>query len=390
MTDNQLSSRYWLVRKVICLVGYYGGFRNVELKSLLFENVECDAMGFWFTFSRSKQRNRLEETTICVPRRQKDWIPCSDDSGRKPLDYDPASVIDAYFEAVMTDLDCKREDLRGGFFKGTHGKEGKRFIKANVGKNTLALVGIEIASELCLRDPETYTGHCWRRSAGTNASNAGVNVTTLMGMMGWSCPKTAMQYVKRSRITSLQMSMYLANVQRRNCSDPFPCRTVRRSRKTLFAKEKSSSVKTDSFQCATDRTLLREDLNNEVVAITVSNPKSDECLSSSFDIDKFESEISTQELLNDNFVDPVVSESSGVVESDCLAVRSIQPDLSAVQLSNTTTTSLSSSAGSNSATPVSSSPIDLSSIDPRLINVLQNLQNHGTMQISFNFGDVKK
>ena len=348
-------------------------------------------MGFWFTFSRSKQRNRLEETTICVPRRQQDWIPCSDDSGRKPLDYDPASVIDAYFEAVMTDLDCKREDLRGGFFKGTHGKEGKRFIKANVGKNTLATVGIEIASELCLRDPETYTGHCWRRSAGTNASNAGVNVTTLMGMMGWSCPKTAMQYVKRSRITSLQMSMYLANVQRRNCSDPFPSRTVRRSRKTLFAKEKKPSVKTDSLQCSTDRNLLREDVDKEVVSFSVSNPKTDECLSPSFDVDNFESEICTQELLNDSFVVPDLSENSGVVESDCRAVRSIQPDLLVVQPSNTsTTTSLSLSDGSSSATPASSSVFDLSSIDPRLINVLQNLQNHGSIQISFNFGDVKK
>ena len=72
VTDPELSSKYWLVRKAVCLIGYYGGFRNIELKSLKFENVEMDSMGYWFQFARSKQRGRLEETSICVPRRQPD------------------------------------------------------------------------------------------------------------------------------------------------------------------------------------------------------------------------------------------------------------------------------------------------------------------------------
>ena len=75
VTDPELSSKYWLVRKVVCLVGYFGGFRNIELKSLKFENCELDKMGYWFRFARSKQRGRLEPTSICIPRRQPDWIP---------------------------------------------------------------------------------------------------------------------------------------------------------------------------------------------------------------------------------------------------------------------------------------------------------------------------
>ena len=292
-------------------------------------------MGHWFTFSRSKQRNKLEETTICVPRRQQDWIPCSDDSGRKPVDYDPASVIDSYFEAVMQDLDCKREDLTGGFFKGTHGKSGKRFIKANVGKNMLAQVGVEIASELCLRAPETYTGHCWRRSAGTNASNSGVNVTTLMSMMGWSCPKTAMQYVKRSRITSLQMSMYLANVQRRNCSDIFPTGNRRVSRKTQFKKPVShvsvqpvlaSSSAEDRFedrskQCSRSTDKISDSLSYE------------DC--ESLEIQKFESEICTQELLCNRDVGDVDVD-AGVAASSSVSKVSETP-----AVSRAATTSLS-------------------------------------------------
>jgi hypothetical protein len=67
VSDPQLSSKYWLVRKVVCLIGYYGGFRNVELKSLKFENCELDCMGYWFSFARAKQRGRVEETTVCIP-----------------------------------------------------------------------------------------------------------------------------------------------------------------------------------------------------------------------------------------------------------------------------------------------------------------------------------
>ena len=394
MLDPELSSRYWLVRKVICLVGYYGGFRNTELKSLLFENVECDESGYWFSFARSKQRNKLEETTICVPRRQKDWIACAEDSGRKAVDYDPASVIDTYFEAVMQDLFCKKEDLKGGFFKGTHGKSGKRFVNSNVGKNTLALVGIEVASELCLRAPETYTGHCWRRSAGTNASNSGVNVTTLMSMMGWSCPKTAMQYVKRSRITSLQMSMYLANVQRRNCSDPFPSGNVRVSRRKNFRSEEklarfsspvarvSSSVTgaSSTFAIPSTTTFAFTTTTSESTTTTSASTTSSLLPTATVGAN-------APELLNDGV--NVDVKNVGVDENVCVTASShnLIPNISS-------TINREEVSSVSAPVPIVSEPannvFDLSSVDPRLMNFLHNLNNHGNIQIHFNFGDGKK
>ena len=343
--------------------------------------MESDSAGYWFCFTRSKQRNKLEETSICVPRRQKDWLPCSNDSGRKPVDYDPASVIDSYFEAVMQDLDCKREELKGGFFKGTHGKLGKRFIRANIGKNTLALVGIEIASELCLRAPESFTGHCWRRSAGTNASNAGVNVTTLMSMMGWSCPKTAMQYVKRSRITSLKMSMYLANVQRRNLSDPFPVGGGRGSRKVKFRNEETVLAQLNSRCLPLPSTIKTLESSNVI--------DSESC-----DIEKFESEICTQDLLCDNLEgdDQSVVISSQSLLSDTVSCSVTVPSVSNFSpiVSCAPVLPVSNVVASVVAPINSTSSLDLSTIDSRLVNVLQNLQNHGTIQIHFNFGDAKK
>ena len=156
VTDPELSSKYWLVRKVVCLVGYYGGFRNIELKSLKFENCECDSMGYWFLFDRSKQRGRLEATSICVPRRQPDWIPVVADSSRVGLDFDPASLIDLYLAELQSDLLCSREELKGDFFRATHGTKGQKFTKLTLGKNTIGRVGVQVATELCLPRPETF------------------------------------------------------------------------------------------------------------------------------------------------------------------------------------------------------------------------------------------
>ena len=222
--DPELSSRYWLVRKVCALVGYYGGLRNIELRSIEFgqtfeggeKSFEVDHSGYWFKFERGKQRGLPETSVFCVPRRQPDWSPVASSSARSPVDFDPASVVDRYLHLLEADLKVNREQLSGSFFKSTHGKNGKFFRNVPMGKNILAKVGWEFAEELVLQNPQCFTGHCWRRSCGTNASDAGVNVTTLMAQLGWSTPKTAIGYVRKSRITSYQMSMFLSNCQRQN------------------------------------------------------------------------------------------------------------------------------------------------------------------------------
>ncbi len=131
----------------------------------------------------------------------------------------------------------------GPFFRATHGPKMKCFLNSVIGKNYLGQVGIEMAKELLLPHPETYTGHCWRRSAGTKASDNEVNVTTLMSSMGWACPKTAMEYVNHSRVTSLTMSMYFSNVQRRNIRNPFETSVEERNRRTIFPSEKKEHRK---------------------------------------------------------------------------------------------------------------------------------------------------
>ena len=228
--DPVLSSKYWLVRKVVAVVGYFGGFRNVELKSLKFgflldgannptaEKVfeKSEDGSYWFNFYRCKQRGSQVLTQICVPKCSNEMINCHDTVDRVPIGVCPASVIDQYLSVLSTDLNCSIEELQGDFFKSTHGKNADKFVKVPLGKNKLAQVGVEFAQELMLPNPTSYTGHCWRRSCSTNSSDAGVNVTSLMAHMGWADPKTAIRYVQKSKQSAFQMAMYLINAQRCN------------------------------------------------------------------------------------------------------------------------------------------------------------------------------
>ena len=351
ISDPQLSSKYWLVRKVVCLVGYYGGFRNVELKSLKFENCELDCMGFWFRFARAKQRGRVEETTVCIPRRQPDWIPVVSDSSRMGLDFDPASLIDLYLSEIEHDLQCSREELKGDFFRATHGMKGQKFTQLPLGKNTIGRVGVQVATELCLPRPEIYTGHCWRRSCGTSASDSGVNVTTLMSMMGWSNPKTAMVYVKKSRMTSLSMALYLANVQRSNCPNPFPRSSVEKREVVKQVQASKGAV----VKCSNSLGISREKPE------PVVKPED-------FDVD-----LATQDLIREIEAEELsVGALSDIAETDSVRVQADEPK---VQVDHSRGETRESVSLSN----------QISSVDPRLSGILHNLQNSGNVTIHFHF-----
>ena len=67
----------------------------------------------------------------------------------------------------------------------------------------------------------------WDIVAYCRASDAGVNVTSLMSHMGWSDPKTAIRYVQKSKQSAHQMALYLCNAQRANLkqevNNPYMC-----------------------------------------------------------------------------------------------------------------------------------------------------------------------
>ena len=351
------------------MIGYYDGFRVCELKGLQFENVTQDQSGYWIEFVRSKQRGRTKTTTILVPRRQPDWVPVAQDSHRTATDIDPASFIDDYLAKIQSDYGVPLSGLTGSFFRGTKGKKGERFIQSNIGKNTLSRVGVEFAAELGLENPETYTGHCWRRSCGTSASDAGVNVTTLMSLMGWASPKTAMEYVSKSRHSCLKMSMYLTNVQRQNrplLLDPsefskFPAKNkssssgpalARVSNVRSVSKKRKIVRNVESSELAeimADSAALVREVEEEEEVIAASQALIRDLESSSF--------VSQQELKSECFVEPV---SAPVVSAP------VVPDSSA------------STEIRDCSCP--------SKIGEKLTGMFPNLTNSGTMNINIYFG----
>ncbi len=373
VTDPQLSSKYWLVRKVVCLVGYYGGFRNIELKNLKFENLDCDQMGYWFEFSRAKQRGRVEQTSICIPRRQPDWVPVLSDSTRAGVDFDPASLIDLYLQEVQADLLCSRDELKGDFFRATHGMKGQKFTRLSLGKNTIGKVGVQVATELCLARPEIYTGHCWRRSCGTSASDSGVNVTTLMAMMGWSNPKTAMVYVNKSRMTSLSLSLYLANVQRQNCSNPFP--------KSSVEKRQAVSKVSSSVVAKCSNTLVSS-CDREVS----SEISSSDCKLEEFEFDlvgtqdlireiEAEEKAALEDLSEEGKDQEVVEERRKKEQPTVLVEKQAEEMREGENVGNQSSVSLSDQLGN---------------VDSRLAGILHNLQNTGNVTINFHFHGNQK
>ncbi len=370
VSDPELSSKYWLVRKAVCLIGYYGGFRNIELKSLKFENVELDGMGYWFKFDRSKQRGHLEATCICIPRRQPDWIPVSSDSSRLGLDFDPASLIDLYFAEIENDFQCTRDELKGDFFRATHGPKGQKFTQLSLGKNTIGKVGVQVATELCLPRPELFTGHCWRRSCGTSASDSGVNVTTLMAMMGWSNPKTAMVYVKKSRMTSLSLSLYLTNVQRSNCSNPFPRSPLERNQVSV-RKNQVSNIVASSSRGSSE---LKVD-DPEVVLATQELLREIEAEDFSFDSELAEVE------------SKAVEKSSAVGGSEVKVVSEVEKALVQSKAGSGEGEGEEKLVDSNSRRETSFS---VPTVDPRMAGILHNLQNSGNVTINFNFDSHQK
>ena len=271
--------------------------------------------------------------------------------------------------------------MRGDFFRATHGQKGQKFTRLSLGKNTIGRVGVQVATELCLARPEIYTGHCWRRSCGTSASDSGVNVTTLMAMMGWSNPKTAMVYVKKSRLTSLSLSLYLTNVQRQNCSNPFPKSPIEK-RQAVKQSEVSSSVVakcSNTLVSSCDRAVSSE-TENSVFKLEESEDLGTQDLIRDLEAEAFESQ--TAEVEEIDFSD----ESRQSEQAEVSPHDGILPSSRSVERREDV--ERSSDIGVVSVRGLPSNP--LANIDPRLLGILSNLQNSGNVTINFHFEGKQK
>jgi site-specific recombinase XerD len=65
--NRDFSNKYWMVRKAVIAVAYFGGHRTCELRSLNLEDLEFTDEGAIVTFERAKQRKCPEDSKYLIP-----------------------------------------------------------------------------------------------------------------------------------------------------------------------------------------------------------------------------------------------------------------------------------------------------------------------------------
>ena len=65
---KDLSTPYWLVRKVVMILAFFGGLTHTEAMDLELQKVRCAENGIYITHSRAKQRSDKRSSSFLVPK----------------------------------------------------------------------------------------------------------------------------------------------------------------------------------------------------------------------------------------------------------------------------------------------------------------------------------
>lgn len=183
---------FWILRKAVFVVAISGGLRCAEVTDLKFDDFNESDGTYHFTIKRKKQQGEQLSSKFIIPT--------------------PLSIhLNNYIVALTSQIG--EYVLEGRLFKGTpkyNHQDAAKFVNQAMGKNKLAMVGVDIARMLQLPHPEAYTGHCFRRTSATIAADGGVTTTEMMRHFGWKSAKTAQRYVDNSDIGASNMAGVIA------------------------------------------------------------------------------------------------------------------------------------------------------------------------------------
>ena len=124
-----------------------------------------------------------------------------------------ASVIDTYLSALVEDrVDTPGNSplIRTG--RSAVNKKPSVFVKTPIGVNYLYDIGKDMAKFLQLAEPNTYTGHCFRRSSATELANNGATVMEMKQKFHWQNDKMPLVYVANSNANQTKMAQLLSGV----------------------------------------------------------------------------------------------------------------------------------------------------------------------------------
>ena len=189
--DENLSTPYWIVRRSIVCLAYYGGLRHTEIMGLQLEKCESTPEGVYVTHMRAKQRSDKRCSRFLVPRH-----------GEK----NAANVLDLYIRSIKEQL-----DIYSGRLLWTGNSVG--FEKRPMGRNMVAKVPHDMATYLKLENTEAYSFHSFRRSAATAVADAGATSEQMQDFFGWSSSRMTTEYISTSKAAVVNFASKLQQTE---------------------------------------------------------------------------------------------------------------------------------------------------------------------------------
>ncbi len=148
---------FWLLRKAYVAIDFCGGSRPAEMKSLQIQDCyECPNGDFKITYLPEKEKSVVSKT-LAVQKNETLPTHCY------------ASYVKAYLSEI------KKIFETGPLFWTCMKGATAKFSAAPMGKHFLAAIDIDVARDLGLPDPESYTGHTFHRSSATHAADQGTS-----------------------------------------------------------------------------------------------------------------------------------------------------------------------------------------------------------------------
>ena len=157
--DN--NSTKWKLRKAVLAVGYIGGLRSCELKSIKMGDVRKEKDGVWIQYFQAKKRGEEQTNELHVP-------------------FNHALPRLCYASRVLHYMDCLPPTLTPEDFFFRRPLANRFSDVEGLGVNAIANMNKDIAKELNL-NPKGFAGHTLRRSCATEAANRGVKCYALKG-----------------------------------------------------------------------------------------------------------------------------------------------------------------------------------------------------------------
>lgn len=182
---QEASDDEYLFMKVVAIMGLYGACRSDELYKLEISNVV--------------DRKTVIIVSLIDTKTKKDRSFCITDKDCG------LSVL----EIVRKYVALRPENVPHNKFFINY-RQQKCTIQP-IGINTFYKVPKKVADFLELPNSETYTGHCFRRSAATMIANSGADLITVKRVGGWKSTSVAETYIEESVATKIAASKYILN-----------------------------------------------------------------------------------------------------------------------------------------------------------------------------------